>query len=251
MTMKSTVPAAVSFFLFLAFIPATVSAVDPASVRLNNKGMDYYDQKDYSAACERFIEALEIDGSNYMAHYNLACTMCLLRKTWSPCGFYPESEVEFDIYMDTILYHLDRAAQLNEKRRTRMLEDPDLEIARTTLRFHQIAERSLTNDEDAKLIIPQVNWRLNKDTEVPGSWNLPSGTIGFTEDGRFTIELYEEEKFGKGRYKIEDGKIVFLFESGDFDVERFTGEITKNNIIIDELCENDLIIWSSTEECTA
>ncbi len=236
--------------ILLSFLaPLTVTAIDPASVELNNKGMDHYDEREFVTACEQFLKALEIDDSNYMAHYNLACTMCLLREEWSPCGFYPDSDIEFDILQDTILYHLDRSVQLNERRRQRMVEDPDLARARTALRFHQIAGRSLTVAADAKAIIPAVNWRLNKDIDTPGSWDTPSGTVGFTREGRFTIELYDEERFAEGRYSIIDGTLSFEVTNGNFTIDRFMGEITENNIVIPDFYGYDLVIWSTTEEC--
>lgn len=239
----------VTGILLSLLVPLTVAAIDPASVDLNNKGMDHYDEKEYVTACELFLKALEIDDSNYMAHYNLACTMCLLREEWNPCGFYPDSAVDFDILLDTILYHLDRSVQLNEGRRQRMLIDSDLARARTALRFHHIADRSLTVAADAEVIIPAVHWRLNKDIDTPDGWDMPSGTVGFTREGRFTLELYEEERFAEGEYSIKEDAVVFEVTNGNFTIDRFVGEITESSIVIPKLYGYDWVIWSTTEEC--
>lgn len=58
---------------------------------------------------------------------------------------------------------------------------------------------------------------------IQGMWYYDSpdpesrGTLNFSEDGDFVMAWYsktEDAKVSKGKYEVEDGKVIFTFENG-------------------------------------
>ena len=196
----------------LVFLSPALWSIDKESIDLNDRGMEYYYIDDFITASLFFLDAIEVDDTNYLAHYNLACTMCLIREKYSPCDMYGPNG-RFDVRRTTILHHLTRSVALKESRRERLLEDSDLSCMHTTLAFHRLAGRSLTDPEDAQKILPAVTWTLEKENTTS---DIPSGTIDFHEDRTLEIDFWglKEPLRGGGSYTIAPETILLDFSDG-------------------------------------
>jgi tetratricopeptide (TPR) repeat protein len=110
--------------LALFFLTQSLWAVTPESIALNNQAMVYYEAQDWLRAIEAFEKAVEQDPSNYLAHYNLACTLALAKKidpevsTWSRIGL-----------------HLKKSLVQSPNRLARIRMDPDLKDFRKTFYY--------------------------------------------------------------------------------------------------------------------
>ena len=206
-----------------------------------------YEEGDYTGASELFVDAIEADYANFLAHYNLACAMALLRKQYNPCDFDPEGKQSFDIRIDSILKSLRTAAELNSGRKRRMLEDPDLNAVHTALEFHLIAGRSLNTAADARIILQEVLWRV--DFEKPAG-AVADGAVEFAADGSFSIEFWEYGSKGSGRYQVENGRLKLFFESGDLGTGSIRGSFKDDRIVVTGLGRRPIIIWNDTRECS-
>ncbi len=212
--------------LFLFLLPVAASAVNEQSKLYNNLGMEHYEKGDLIAACGAFHRAIAADRTNYLAHYNLACSLTLLRRDFDPKSFEEETGSGFSIGLDTIFRHLETAAGLHGGRKTRMLEDPDLQALHRTLRFHTLAGRTLTNPWHARTVLPAVNWSLFEEAPAGAQkkdpkkgWPVPDGTISFTLSGGFRLQLWSRGLEGTGSYRIENGRVLLRFEEGGFNRE--------------------------------
>ncbi len=249
----------VPVFLLLTAAYLTVpvfhtAGVSEKSKELNNRGMARYEEGDYTGASELFLEAVESDETNYLAHYNLACTMTLLRKDCNPWDFNPEGKYSFNIRMDSILEHLRKAAELDAGRKRRMLEDPDLNAVHTALEFHLIAGRSLGTTAEARIILQEVLWRIDFAGRPAGlntEFGPPEGTVSFAPNGTFRIEFYEYRSQGFGRYRVENGRLELVFTGGDLGKGRIYGTFEEDRIVVTGFKKGPLLIWSDTSEYPA
>jgi tetratricopeptide (TPR) repeat protein len=232
-------------FFFSVFAAA---AVTEESKRFNNLGMGMYEQKNYIAAAESFLRSIETDPANFLAHYNLACTLTLLRQEHVPRVFRLEKCASFDIDLETIFNHLQKAADLNEHRKTRMLEDPDLLAVRSTLRFHQIAGRSLPRDGDARIILPAVIWRVDYQSAFRKNGLFPDGVVRFSADGRFRLELWKNKETITGTYSVSSGRLVFKYSRQSGTVQEVSAVLSEKGAVISGLAEEPLIMWNDTSE---
>lgn len=249
----------VPVFLLLTAAYLTVpvfhtAGVSEKSKELNNRGMARYEEGDYTGASELFLEAVEADETNYLAHYNLACTMTLLRKDCNPRDFDPEGKYSFNIRMDSILEHLRKAAELDAGRKRRMLEDPDLNAVHTALEFHLIAGRNLDTTADARIILQEVLWRIDFAGRPAGrqtDLGPADGAVAFAPNGTFRIEFYEYGREGLGRYRVENGRLELTFTGGDLGKGRIYGTFEEDRIVVTGFEKGPLLIWSDTRECPA
>lgn len=226
----------------------SLQAVSEESKRFNNLGMGLYEKAEYIAAAESFIRSLETDPTNFLAHYNLACTLTLLRGEYVPKDFEDEKLASFDIYLESILDHLKTAADINEHRKTRMLEDPDLYSLQSLLRFHQIAGRSLLRKEEAEIILPPVRWRLDYNHDFGKKNHFPEGTISFTTGGSFTAALWDEQARYKGTYYLHEGRVMLRYRSADGGMKSALGIFSKDGAIISGLGDEPVIMWNDVSE---
>jgi hypothetical protein len=96
----------------------------------NNRGMDEYHRGDIKKAAHYFLLSLRKDDTNYLAHYNYACMLSLLRKESSICDY---------AFIGEIQTHLARSIGLKKERRKRMMEDEDLAHLRGYPFFRMLA----------------------------------------------------------------------------------------------------------------
>lgn len=227
----------------IAIVALPLAALSPKSRSLNSAGMALYRKGDLASATESFRKAIDADSSNYLAHYNLACTLCLIREKEGPCG-------EIDASLLTILHHLERSLALSPERRERMVEDSDLNCVRGTLKYHLLAGRSFDNPADLKEMLVSVQWSVYiADYMIRIN---PHGSIRFNRDGTFTFEVYDLKLKGSGTYATGKRKITLTFERGNFREKTLQGTIdSSGEIIIKGVMGKTIAITNSLEECGA
>ena len=235
----------VCMFCFSVF---AAGAVTEESKRFNNLGMGMYEQKNYIAAAESFFRSIETDPANFLAHYNLACTLALLREEHVPRVFREGKRASFDIDLQTIFNHLQKAADLNEQRKARMLEDPDLLAVRGSLRFHQIAGRSLTREGDARAILPAVIWRVDYQSAFQKNGLFPDGAVRFSADGRFRLELWKNRETITGTYSVAGGRLVFRYARQSGTAQEVPAVLSEKGAVISGIAGEPLIMWNDTSE---
>ena len=143
---------------------------------LNTEGYRLYGAGKYPEALECFTRAVAADPNYALAHYNLACTLGVLRKRGG------ESICTYDAYKSTILDHLEAAIHLDPDTLMRMGSEPDLDTIRNTIRYLRLTGLSPDNEDDIKTILVTVTWF----GPSPGAFG-PTSSITFHEDGTLTL----------------------------------------------------------------
>lgn len=146
-------------------------ALAQSAAKLNSRGFDLYKQQRYAEAIDAFRAAIEKDEKHALAHYNLAATLALMRTKGLVC--------EHDAYRSVILQELQRAIQLDPRRRTRALEDADFQSVHDTLGWQKV--KGLTVPKDAAAILTAVHWY----GPSPGAYG-PTHQLRFRADGTLT-----------------------------------------------------------------
>ena len=153
------------------------------AVQLNTAGFRCYNEKNYGAAHDLFKASVANDDAYALAHYNLACTLALLRRSNQIC--------DYQAYLDDVLHHLERAVALDPRRRDRMRTDKDLTEARTTVRYHLLDGADIHTEAGLAKVLPQLRF-FTPPMGVYGSLTTlqmqPAGQIGgqvlaFDDDG--------------------------------------------------------------------
>ncbi len=185
-----------------------VPAISGPSAALNGEAMDAYHAEDYARAAELFREALEKDGDNYLAHYNLACTLVLNRGDLA------------EIYR-----HLERAAELSPERRIRMGEDPDLKMLRTHRRFQAIRGFSLADRQERQILVPKLLWAVRRADPVradpAGEGAEQLAPVKMTEAGRLELGAPNHPLRGTGRWFNNAGALIWVYDEGPLEGYRF------------------------------
>ena len=220
--------------------PATATpaaAVSDRSIELNTQGYRAYKSGDLVEAARLFRAAVDADDDNALAHYNLACTLALLRRTEPAC--------EHDATQVTILDHLARAIELDDGRRTRMRQDADLDDLRDLLRFRILDQGMPTTDAATRSLLSGVTlW-----APAAGIYGA-TGTLALQADGSVTVT----------RRVLEGGTVVDRSEpDGRWSVEARTVLLElgddRQELILDAtgvLTAGDTALWSGhSPECSA
>lgn len=185
-------------------------ATCPSAKVLNTKGYRLHKQKEYAQAARKFRSAIDANPRYAVAHYNLACTLALLRRQGEPC------EHGADIH--TIIGHLGKAIALDPKRRRRMQQDPDLSEIRDTLEYHLLwAGPSVDTETGRRRLLCRFVWTgPNGETtlhrlefNIDGTFLLRTLKV---EYGEFEVILRTKEvSKRKGRYQLKKNKVHLTF----------------------------------------
>ncbi len=201
---------------------------------LNNAGFRLYQAKKYPEALEFFNKAIEADGRNSMAHYNLACTLGLLRSQGQVC--------QHNAYRGVILDHLVRAVELDNRIATTMQKDTDLNSVHDTFRYQILTGLSVSNDVNLRLILTRVSWY----GPSPGVYGPVSGLL-FKSNGTGILRVLDVSegvvrKETGFHYTIQQGRIIIRLDRavqlGDetLDTTRgYTGQLGPDGILNIEL----------------
>jgi hypothetical protein len=213
-----------------------------SSQPLNRAGYGLYERKDYANAVRFFREAAYIDPSNVYPHYNLACTLSLIRDSiWAD----PKNEMDYhhdrhtdyygieyklyetqDNYYDQIdndqicrneiFEHLTLACLLDREYLAKASADRDLAGIHNTLRFRRLMD----------------NIQTGKGLEVYGVWYSPQGLMKesyFMLDGSMSHILPNdrpEAQFVKFRYSDCNDDIFDTIIQSRSSVERNFDQVT-------------------------
>jgi tetratricopeptide (TPR) repeat protein len=178
---------------------APVAPVSPAAA-LNGEGFQLYKAKKYAEAIEKFRAAIAADSNHALSHYNLACTLGLMRKQKRTC--------EFDAYQSTVLDELEAAVKLDEGRRKRMQSDGDLESIRDTIRYQRLLGKDPARPSDGRALLVAVTWL----GPAPGAFGNMA-ELDFTPAGTFTLS--RKVMTDDGELKVEKYKGTFSVTGSD------------------------------------
>jgi tetratricopeptide (TPR) repeat protein len=239
---KNIVLVLISFFISLASF-----SINKKSMELKQHGDTAFMKKEYFEAINLYRQAIDEDMSNYLAYYNIARTMCVLREQHDPCQDYKAGNYEFDLQLNTIFAYLRQSINYSPETIRMMKKDTALECLHSTLEYHMHMGKELNKPVDLHTILPIINWKLNYEDET--DWVKPDGKINFTKELRFKLKLYDKEKEVTGKYSISPYHIKMRFDKIFLGKMQIWAIIQKNQFIISGLTENQIIIWNSIEEC--
>jgi tetratricopeptide (TPR) repeat protein len=160
----------------LVFIICAVGSYAGSARDLNTEGYRLYRAGKYPQALEYFRRAVAADPGYALAHYNLACTLGVLRKAGG------ETICTYDAVKPAILDHLEAAVRLDPETLMKMTTDPDLDPIRDTLRYLRLVGVVPDNEQDVRTILVTVSWF----GPAPGAFGPTSG-IRFAADGSLVL----------------------------------------------------------------
>lgn len=176
----------------------------------NAAGMKLYQAKRYPEAVEQFRkatrageteapgptakEAVQLTRVHALAHFNLGCTLALLRKAGRVC--------EFEAYRSTVIDAVQEAIKLDPNRLDKALADPDLSAVRDTLAFQSWQGLSPRREGDLFRLLHAVRW-----------WSAGAGVYGsiheltFSSQGfALTMKVFDQDGNVLERRKTVYGK---------------------------------------------
>lgn len=209
--MKNLIPFLLTTLLLLGGLTAGAQSPPPISAEsaaLNAQGMDFYDTGDYARAADFFRRAAAVDENNYLAHYNLACTLTLMEDN-----------------LKEIYESLETAMALSPERKARMQEDSDLDALRRQLRYQRLLGRSLLDRDQRRSLMPRVNWliaalpsgegeKTADQVVIEGFASMPMAPVAFFEEGTFRIVYKDFPLEGTGRWYTNLGVLILAYETG-------------------------------------
>ena len=212
-----------------------------AAETLNARGYESYKQAEYGAAVDLFQRAIKADKTYGLAHYNLACTLGVLRQRGEVC--------DYDAYRSTITFHLEQTLKHLPEKRAKMLTDPDLKSVRDTLFFQHLRGLSPKREADIRQILVNVKWY----GPSPGAYG-PVGGVDFRADGTvrmWSIEIDDNPRrvACEGNFRLDGREVILTFPKGFHGKKKLTGVFKKNGALVFES-----LGWTMTDdpdECSA
>lgn len=147
---------------------------------LNTQGYRLYQKGKFPEALAYFRRAVADDPDYALGHYNLACTLGVLRKQG------PETICRYDAYKSVILDQIEEAVRLDLATRDKMQTDPDLDPVRDTVRYLRLVGYSPTDEQDVGPILVSVSWF----GPASGAFG-PAADIDFRQDGTVLLSLLD------------------------------------------------------------
>lgn len=224
-TSKFSLPIFVIFIGTLLIFPH-YSFSGPTSTRsakeLNTLGFRLYKLGNYGEALDYFKNAIEVNPDYALAHYNLACTLGVLRKQNKECYY--------EAYRERIVHHLSRAVELDPNRRERMKSDPDLEPIHDTVGYQIMLGKNPNKTKDAISILINVTWY----SPGLGMYGPLSGlnfkTGGVVEKWTFDIDSQTQGML-KGIYKVDGNKVTITMTNGTEGPSTYNGQLEKDGTL--------------------
>ena len=216
----------ISLFVY-AVLPSLASADRESARALNANGYQLYKQKKYGEALDFFKKSVEADITYGQAHYNLACTLGVLRKLRIFC--------EYDAYRSDIIRHLELTLKYMPSKKGKMLTDSDLTPVHDTFGWQVIKGLSPSNSGHLVTILANVTWY----GPAPGAYGPMSG-IEFKPDGSFrywrlNIDTDKPRKdYFSGKYSVSDGNIRLTFGNppdGASGKREYKGKISQAGVL--------------------
>ena len=228
-----------------SFAPPTI-ADRAESKSLNAKGYGLYKEGQFDEALKMFRLSVKVDPTYGQAHYNIACTLGVIRMKEGPCGLH-------EIYKDDILKHLLLTLKYMPSKRSKMLTDPDLRPVHDTFGWQVILKRSTTNTADVIEILSAISWY----GPSPGAYGPMSG-FDFQKNGSVKYWFLDinadpvARTYVKGAYKVNENKITITFESKTGNPRTIQGTLSSGGILEFKGKEFPLEKYTdSPDECSA
>jgi len=180
-------------FAFLFFLPLLLFSLSPQSVLLNNKAMEFYERGEYEEASRLFRQAVDHDPKHFLAHYNLACTLTLLKDQGRENSW------------EEIYHHLVLSVALSPSRWKRVLEDPDLQTFRRSFYFLTWAEKDLHDPAILKSALKGGRYRMS----LLRGGMMHQGEMELKADGRFVLSIGELSLTLRGGWNTLPGTLVW------------------------------------------
>lgn len=211
--------------LFSGGVVAEQDSTGTASA-LNTRGYHAYKTGEFSKALDLFKQAVKIDPTYGQAHYNLACTLGVLRQKEGPCG-------NHEVYLEDIINSLHSTLKYLPAKREKMLADPDLKPVHDTFAWQKIRGLTISTTDEVKQILVAVSWF----GPAPGAFG-PMGGFNFLEDGTFSywyLDFTNDEVVKKqvtGEYVVSGNRVEFTFDIMQEKSGSFQGTLTENGLLI-------------------
>ncbi len=197
-----------------------------AATVLNSNGYRAYKGGEFGKALDLFKRAVQADPTYGQAHYNLACTLGVLRQKEGACG-------EHEVYLEDIIHSLHQTLHYLPSKRDKMLSDPDLNPVHATFAWQMIKGVSPNTSEGVSQILAAVSWF----GPAPGAFGPVSG-FDFLEDGTFSywfLDVTGDEVVKKqvtGTYEVSGNSVTITFDIMQEKSGTFRGELTEKGSLI-------------------
>ena len=226
----SQVIAATLCIVALNILAVPVYANHGHAIKLNTSGFRAYKKKKFGLAAELFNKSVKADKTYAQAHYNLACTLSLLRAKGHVC--------EHDATQTTIIYHINKAIALNKKWIKKALKDKDLIAVHRTLGFQRLRGLSPSNAAHAKQLLQNVTWYFRTTADLQPQSKLVfkrNGTLVFTYRHMvFESDDLDTEKRSKipGKYVVKGRSVTVILSRPVQGKKTFKGMLKTNGQLV-------------------
>ncbi len=188
------------------------------AIALNTKGFRLYKRRKYAEAARYFRKAVQLDARYALAHWNLACTLGVLRKLRQIC---PNRA-----YLSEIVKHLKRAVELDKRYKSKMLTDKDLDPVRPTLGYQELLGYSAARVRDLGHLLMAVNWY----GPTEGAFGHTK-RLDFKKNSRVVLHYLDKNTFKwhriSGRYRLRGRRVIVILQRPLGEHRRFIGRLSK------------------------
>jgi hypothetical protein len=219
--------------------------------QLNTAGFRCYQAGKLAEAVHFFTLAVRENDRHALAHYNLACTLALLRRAGAVCAH--------GATVDVILTHLERAVELDADRRRRMREDDDLADVRSTLRYRVLDGGNLRDRAQQPALLsgivlyspPQGAFGNLSTLTLMGAGDGSASSIARVSVRTVTDSGVSAPRTVDGTWSVSNGKVTVnlpddLTGGGNFSLS------PKGNLMDSTKRGLDAIAWfAAASECDA
>lgn len=221
------------------------------AVQLNTAGFRCYQAGKLTDALHLFTLAVRENDRHALAHYNLACTLALLRRAGSVC--------EHGATVDVILRHLERAVSLDAGRKRRMREDDDLADVRSSIRYRMLDGGDLRDPAQQREILsgvvlyspPQGAFGNLSSVVLKSGGDGAAAGIARVSARSVTDSGLTEPRIGEGTWSVSGGKVTLALPDGLKGSGTFSLS-AKGNLMDSTKRGLDAIAWfAAASECDA
>lgn len=194
-----------------------------ASKKLNSTGFDFYKAKNYKQAASSFAQSIEVDPTNYIAHFNLACTYSILTTLHENCDVN---------YYAKAIKALEKCFELDSKKtKNKAIKDSDFDGIRNEYEFNVLVHNlSFENPKHVKDFITNKQYS----TEAPGSSYFPIEDLTLNKDSTWSYRYHKNAKEMSNYYHGGDMEepaptIVIGIKEGNWNLDGYILTLKNKN----------------------
>lgn len=200
------------------------------SIELNKRALKLVEDKKYEEGCDFFEKAIELDDSNFEAHYNYAKTLTILKIS----GY-------FD--METrIIENLKKTISLKFDYLTIIKKEKLFEVLKIDYRYLKLLGYDINKTEDTLYVLKNLKWYIRSITDNIDIY----GSLEFKNDGTFILWYYTPEtiySFGKktdkyvyfGKYNVENDAITLSLNGRMLRKRNIETDVLENSLVYDDV----------------